>query len=494
LSKNFFRIKTIDGVVWLNFLGIVVGILGLIQLSVSARILGPDEIALISIFFLVQGVLVASSEIGLNKAIIQRQKVVKEHIDTVFTVNLIRGTLLFLLINSFQNQILLFFDFVEAGMYFTPLSVVFLLQGIRNPAVLYFQRRLNFKIYAIWQSAASIAKVVVVVSLVLIFESVWGMVVGVLVHELTLLILSYTLTKVRPKLRFSYSKFFELFSYGKWVLLSTLIMLLDRQGAQFITAKILEPEYLALLYVSLQISKVSQMMVGQIKNTLFPVFSRLNSKQDITEFSKYLDKSSQSVLIFLFPLVGFVYLLEDSIIQIFLGSEWKELGSILFLIFLSHSIESFNSISIAAFNAMGKPKVVFYINILRASTLFLLGILFVELYGLAGIGYAFVVKSTLSLILSRIFLSSSTQLVIAHIFLAKYPLFHLLITIGLFILLGNVVREWLELGPLYEVALYVVCATSSWMVLDRFSTSFLGDSLTLTKLVNLIKGKILKEG
>ena len=492
MSRGYFSAKIVDGALWLNLLGVLVGVSSFLQLTISAKILGPKEISLISIFFLVQGILETVSETGLKKAAIQKENIVKEHLDTVFTVSLIKGVVLFLLVNIFQKDILLFFNFVEAGVYFGALSIVFLLQGLRNPFVIFFQRELNFKRHVIWQGVASIIKFLTVISLVFIFENVWSIVVGVLAYELSLLILSYTLNNVRPSFKFSRTKFLELFSYGRWVFLSTLVMLIDRQGAQFITTKLLRPEYLAFLYVSLQMSKAPQIIISQLKNTLFPVFSKLNNSNKKQEIERYFKVSSQAVLLLIAPLLAFVYVLESEIIKFFLGSDWLEINNLLFLILLSTSIESWNSISIATFNAIGRPNIVFYINTIRSLLLLFLSVFFISQYGLVGAGYAFVAKSIIASIFTRYFLLHKAKLRIDYICIFKYLLFNLVFTNAIFMAFYTLSEEIRNSGLLLNSFLYMSCFVCSWILLDKAPISWQG-TLTYKDLMCIILRNISKK-
>jgi O-antigen/teichoic acid export membrane protein len=362
-----------------------------IQIVVAARVLDPEVVGLVAVFYIIQGVVEAYTVTGLGKAIIQRSDIGQEHLDTTFVSHSCRGVFLALLVFFGAPYIVSWMGVTDAKSVIQAMSIVMVLQGLRNPGVLMFLRNLTFRQQFIWSATGSLVRFVSTLTLLYLLENEWALVFGVILQEFVLLVLSYTLSNIRPNFRWNRSAFFALFSYGKWVLLSAVIATIDRQGNQIAAVNLLGEEALGILFVTLQISRAPVTFTQQLKNVLFPVFSRL---QESSQKVKSLYEKSSAIVAFIgFPLAGCVIYFSVTFTQLFFKPAWVGIAGILGIIVCANTIESLNGLTISLFNSQGHPKIAFYNNLVRAVVIVITIVPLVMILDIKGIAVAYLLKA-----------------------------------------------------------------------------------------------------
>lgn len=120
-------------------------VLGIIKMIILARLLSPLDFGIIGLAILSINALNVFSETGIESALIQRDKIGRPELDTAWTIAIVRGLVLFILLFLSAGWVASYFDNMTLKPVLRVMSVTFLLGGFTNIGIVYFQKELEFK-------------------------------------------------------------------------------------------------------------------------------------------------------------------------------------------------------------------------------------------------------------------------------------------------------------------------------------------------------------
>ena len=383
--------------------------IALMQATITARYLGPDKLALVAVFFILLGLIEPLLEFGFNKALIQRQKLKDMHVNVAFTVTLLKGFLVSIVIYFFSESFETIFEVQGVAEVLIILSLVPFLKASRNMYAVILHRSLNFMLYGKWMILSAVLKIICIIISLNIYPEAISVAYALVISELFSTIASYIFVNKKAKIIFSFKYFMDLWGYGKWVLLATLVAIAERQGAQILTVKLLSPYELSFLYITLQLVKIPSFISNTIKGFMFPNFSRLLS---LPNKQKNLYQAGMTVLLASF---GYFILLASTIgeqaIVILLGSEWMGLGTLFLLMVLSKTFDSLASLDLSLMNGLGYPNIAFINHTIKAIMIVSCCLVLIERFQLYGVGFSFIIASVSSWSVSRLLVKKRAPIV-----------------------------------------------------------------------------------
>ena len=139
--------EAIKGVSWVSLLRFVFRSSGFLRTAVLARLLTPHQFGLFGVAAIVLGLVEMFTETGINVFLIQmREKnILDKYIDTAWTVSIIRGLIIGLLIIITSPLIAKFFNSPTSIYLLMLISLVPIIRGFINPAIVNFQKHLRFQ-------------------------------------------------------------------------------------------------------------------------------------------------------------------------------------------------------------------------------------------------------------------------------------------------------------------------------------------------------------
>jgi len=213
--------RVVRGGFWVFTLRITERSFYFIRLIILARILTPSDFGLLGIAMLTMMTLENFSQTGFEAAIIQKKEEVEEYLNSAWTVGIIRGVFLFLVLFLIAPYVAQFFETPQAKPIIRVLGLSFLIQAFTNIGVIFFRKELEFNKQFTYQLSGTLADFIVAVSAALLLRSVWALVFGLIAGNAVRLIISYIVHPYRPRFSLDLGKAKDLFGFGKWVLVSS---------------------------------------------------------------------------------------------------------------------------------------------------------------------------------------------------------------------------------------------------------------------------------
>ena len=195
------RRRVIHAGTWSFSLRLTQRILTFARTVVLARILAPSDFGLWGIAVLAMSLVDSLTQSGFRKALIQREGDVEGHLDTTWTVEIVRNTAIAILLVVSAPMADRIFDTNGATSLVLVVAVAVWINGFVNIAVVHFERDLEFHRRFMLELGPAIADVAVGIGVALATRSALAFGIGMLAASVTRVIVSYLIVSYRPHLR-----------------------------------------------------------------------------------------------------------------------------------------------------------------------------------------------------------------------------------------------------------------------------------------------------
>jgi O-antigen/teichoic acid export membrane protein len=230
--------------------------------------------ALVSVFL--QG-LALFSDIGAGPVIIQSKRGDQpDFLNTVFTVQVMRGAALWLLACIGAQPFALFYDQPILAAVLPIAGLNALASGFNSTKVFSANRRLSLARISVLEVVSQAVGIAGMVIWALLSPTVWALVCGGLLTAVAKAVLSHVILP-GPNNRFHWDRGVanEMFSFGRWIFLSTALTFLGSQSDRLIFGKLVSLHTLGLYNIALMLATLPPSAFGRLANTVvLPVLSR----------------------------------------------------------------------------------------------------------------------------------------------------------------------------------------------------------------------------
>ncbi len=371
------------GGIWSFALNITHRLLTLIRLVVLARLLAPDDFGLMGIALLFITALDKFSYMGFSAALIQKKGEVKEYLDIAWTSQVIRGLLLFGILIGSAPLVGVFFNAPKAIAIIRVIAFAEIFRGLTNIGIVFFRKELELNKQFIYKSCITVIDLLVSVVAALILRNAWALVYGLLAGQIVGCVMSYVIHPYRPVIRMDWSKFNELFNYGKWVLGYALTIFLATKADSFFVGKMLGVGALGFYQMAYRISNfVGHEIAEVISLVVFPTFSKL---QENTEKLRKAFLHAFVLIAFIsIPLSSGLILLGTDFTKLFLGEKWIPMILSMQIIAMSAPLSAIMRIFLPLFSGVGNPNLSFWMYFSRFSLMIIFLFPLTKNFGLVG--------------------------------------------------------------------------------------------------------------
>lgn len=395
------RQQTIRSGFWVGTSSIGNNLLSFVRSVVLARILAPEIFGLMAICLVVVRGLELFTETGYSAALIQRQKGFDDAKDTAFTLMVIRGLLLTTIVIFIAPLISSYYEIESLDILVKVIGISFIFNGLLNINIVSHQKDLNFKRLTYFEQIQNITNTVIVITLAYWLRSVWALVIGHVIASITGAFISYLMFNGRPRLKLDMRIAKELFGYGKFITGLTIVVFISIESGTFVLGKIGGMDQLGYYVLAFTLANLPSSQFSRIiSKVLFPVYSKLQNDTEVLRalYLKVLKLVSKLAI----AAAAGLATLAPEIIQVVYGEKWLPAVDALRVLAVFGAIRAVSSVNGYVFNAIGKPKVTFYVNVVRLLfTLILIYPLTLE-YGLIGAAMAVTVAIALEFLLSLV--------------------------------------------------------------------------------------------
>ena len=335
-----------------------------IKIIIIARLLPPEEFGVFGIVILSVATILAFSQTGFNTALIQHNKDIKGYLDTVWVAEIVRGSIISFLLIIASPMIGWFFNAPRVIPLIQIISFSLVIKGLTNIGIVYFIKDLEFKKITYLELISQLISLIIGVFLAFKLRSAWALVWASLSGELVRCLLSYKFHSYRPKLSFNISYAKDLFTFGRWMFGSSIVIFFALNGDNAFLGKILGIGALGIYQMAFTISNTpATEITNLISSIMMPAYSKIQTdKQRLGKL--YLDVF-EIIMAITIPLSIFIGFAATEIISAILGKKWADAVIPLQILVIAGFIRALAATAGPVFTGTGVPKLDFFMNVIR---------------------------------------------------------------------------------------------------------------------------------
>jgi PST family polysaccharide transporter/lipopolysaccharide exporter len=314
--------RAVKSGVWVGITKVAMRSSQLIMLVVLARLLSPTQFGLMGISLLMLSATRKFTRFGLDAALIQKKEQnVDSYLNTTWSLEVGRGLLLFGLLYALAPFAATQFGEPSAQPLIRALGLVPLIHGLRNPAVVYFEKDLAFHKSFLYKSSGGLAQLVVGISYALYSPTVWALVAASLARPAVKTCVSYLLDDFRPWPKPDFGAAKELIQFGKWMTGSSILGFLYSEGDDAFVGWFLSATALGFYQYAYRMADMpATQLSGVLSQVTFPTYSAL--QDDMGEVRQAVIQTTRLIAFFAFPMAFGIALIAPSFVPVVLGEQW----------------------------------------------------------------------------------------------------------------------------------------------------------------------------
>ncbi len=249
--------------------------IGLVNTVVLARLLSPGDFGIVAMAIVAWGLLQVFSDTGQTLAIIRHPDPTREHFDTAWTMSVITGLVVALVLVAAAPIAAQYFHEPRLVSVVRFIALAPLIEGFANvAAVAGFRRSLQFhKDFGV-SVISKFSTVAVAVLLALVWRNYWVLAIGIVCGRVATVIASYCMDSYRP--RFRLTKWGELWSYSMWIQIAAIGQFVSEQTDQVIVGHRVGAVGMGAYNVAADLAAApTEELVVPMARATFPVYATL---------------------------------------------------------------------------------------------------------------------------------------------------------------------------------------------------------------------------
>lgn len=300
--------------------------LSLLKNILAARLLAPRDFGQFGAILLVTSAFEIVTEFGLRQIIIQEKRTSKEFLSTTWTISVIRGGLVAFGVLSISSLMATFFKDSSLIPLFMVIAIAPLIKGFINPGMIIFQKELDFSKVGALRSLVSLIEFTTTVGAALVLRNVWALVLGFLIAAFSETILSFVISKFRPRLRLGFEELRSILKRGKWLVSSSIFNYAASQGDDILVGRLLGLPNLGFYQLAYKLANLPLTEIsGVLAQVTLPIYTKIGG--DVKRLRSAFLKTILSTSLLGGLMAVFLIIFANPLVRIILGEKWLQMVS-----------------------------------------------------------------------------------------------------------------------------------------------------------------------
>jgi len=307
------------GAAWTVGLRWAIKAIGLINTIVMARILVPSDYGIVSMAFLVLGLIETLIDFGANTALLRKEELSRHDIDSAWSLKVIQGCIAGALIVLLSPLAAWYFQEPRIVHVLWVLAACVSVAGFGSIGSTLAQKQFDFSLDFKLQIAQALIRVIVTIVAGLILKDYRALVVGIIAAYAVPLFLSYVLHPYRP--RWDTSQIPAIWAITRWLMLAGIADYVLRKTDQLVAGRVGTTEQYGEYTVG---ADIGQLPVGEVGpamvRALLPVLASIKANTERTHSAVVKTFSALNCVVW--PIgIGFASIAVPAT-NILLGDKW----------------------------------------------------------------------------------------------------------------------------------------------------------------------------
>ncbi len=379
-----------------------IGTIRLTRTLVMARLLAPEDFGLLAIAMVSVDLLLGITDFGMIPALIQYADANERHYNAAWTIGLVRGLAITLMVLLAAPVIAGLFAEPRATGIIRLLALRPVLEAMASIRVAELTRNLNFRSLTFVTLPGALVNTVVAIGLAPLV-GVWALVAGEFAGQVLYVTMSYILAPHRPRLSLETTAIRPLVNFGRWIFVTGLVAVVGNALLQAVISRRLGSAELGLYSLATTLAYMPNEVINAVVSTVaFPLYARL--QRELEQAAHVFRGILIGTAMFLLPLCALLFALTPQLVEHVLGPRWEGSGTLIRLLLLLNVVGLLGDAVVPILKGLGWPKRVFTIELIQTSLLIVfVGVLVVP-FGVIGVPLAWLLAVGSSQLLSLIFI------------------------------------------------------------------------------------------
>ncbi|MEX2637678.1 oligosaccharide flippase family protein [Alteromonas macleodii] len=306
-------------------------LLGLLGTIFVARILSPEDYAVIAACMVAQDLGLRLQEIGIGQNVTTKKYISDDFLGSLFVVKATIGCLLTISIFFTSNTVSTWLGEPNVSMVLKALSFIFVIQSLSNINLVVETRNQNFSPSMKVTIITKVISVSATLLFALLFENYWALALGMLIAAFVSTLLSYVFSAPYVPRYFSLKEVKSIFSFSKWFTINQLVEFFNAKSGIVVLTKYFEAKIVGFFTIGLEICMLFSLEITKAIDSANQVsLSKLKRSTSESDFSNILLLNlSQTTIIksfLLLPVYLTFFFHSEFVVLVLLGEQWLELA------------------------------------------------------------------------------------------------------------------------------------------------------------------------
>lgn len=326
----------------------------LIVFSILSRLLTPEAFGLVALALVFIALLKLVEEQGMADALVQREKLEPEHLDTAFWASVGLGLFLALLLSLGSTFIARLVNEPDLAPVLTWLSLSLVIGGFSNVQRAILTRELRFASLTARTLSSVVAGGIAGVIAAFAGLGVWSLVIEIITRQTAAVVVLWTASAWRPTWRFSRSHFRELFSFGSNVVGFKLLRFGERRIDNLMIGSLIGAAALGFYVVAYRLlNLIINITTSVVGSVAFPVLSRIQDNVDQVRRAYY--KVVRMTALMAFPaFLGLIAIAPEATRLVF-GDQWDASVPVMRVLAVAGLAQSVLLVNGVLLKSLGRP-------------------------------------------------------------------------------------------------------------------------------------------
>lgn len=396
--------KVLKGITSQTLVTVVLGLVEIISFSIMSRLLSQTDFGYYAAITAVVTVFASFSETGIGAALVQKKDLTQEYVNNAFTINLLFGFAISMLMVALSTPISRIVVDVSMKIPIMLMSITLFSSCLSSVSFSLMQRKMQFLRMGLINLTASVITTILAIILAVNGFGYYAILSKAILSSIITVSLSYVFVNSKFGVSLNGNIFKSIFGYSGWLMASCFFRNFAQQADKLLMGRLLSVSSLGMYNRPKEfITQISSKFNGIFDSALFPVLSGVQDDKagirNAYQTSLYYMNLFSAVL-----MLAFVFN-SDLLIRIFLGEQWINIKSIFIILSISLLFNIDGRLIDCFFRSLALTKAQFIFRTIELIAQ-VIGIIVGSHWHLAGIAISVVVVSAAMIIFKLLFLSS----------------------------------------------------------------------------------------
>ena len=359
-EKTTIRGRVLAGSMWLILLRSVSRVLGFASTIILARLLMPEDFGLMAMAAVSMAFLEAFTTLNLGTILIRNVLSSRADYDTAWTLQIIRGTVIALVILLASPAIAGFFEEPRLIQILPLVALASFVNGFHNIGMVDLEKEFRFQGIVIKESLTRVSAVILQIILAVLWRNYWALIAGIVCQSVVAVALSYYVSPYRPKL--SLARCGEIFGFAKWLTASSIAVFLREQCDALIIGRMLTPDILGTYVVGRNLVHMpANELIAPVSRAMFPAYAKISGDSEALQRAFLMMLGS--VFALAAPACAGIGLISEPLILGLFGERWLPAADVMPILAIGAIISSTGGIFGQILIVIGRPELSVYAQI-----------------------------------------------------------------------------------------------------------------------------------